>query len=92
LVVSSFPTRAVFPEKGEDNLSAGGESFCGQVYVLEVPSALFGIIVARGLPAIETPMHKRRLLQQKAEFLSARKGARFIVKTPVEVFGGYFLF
>src|SRR5260370_42423296 len=89
LVVSSFPARAVFPEEGENNLSACGESFGWQIDVVKIPTAVVGVAVSTVLPVVKAPVHHGWFHLQNPQLLSARHGARLVVETPVEVFRGF---
>src|SRR5260370_41349239 len=89
LVVSSFPARAVFPEEGENNLSACGEGFGWQIDVVGIPSTVVGVAVSTVLPAVTAPVHHGWFHQQKAQLFPAQHGARLVVKGPVEVCRGF---
>src|SRR5260370_190482 len=89
LVVSSFPARAVFPEEGENNLSACGECFGWQIDVVEIPSTVVEVAVSTVLPVVKAPVHHGWFHQHKAQLCPAQHGARLVVKQPVQESPGF---
>src|SRR5271154_4423867 len=88
LKIPPFPARGILPEESENDLIAWAESLAGQIDMLQLPSAVFGIIVVHGLPVVKTPMPSGCIHQQDPQLLALRKRARLVVVAPVEVLRG----
>ena len=89
--IASLPLPAVFPEECKDDLAADNQRFCGQIEMLEIPSAIFRVAVVAGLPMVEAPTHHGRFHHQNSQLFPAGHRARLIVEAPVEVCRGYFI-